>query len=717
MIEIGQRQTNPFPGMHQAPHSPPGEKLRCQPSFPALVKLTQAPTEDTVTLTTQSNSATDRPIPTTRTIPQALKTQIEQSAATVFGTEQAAEVSRKIFDIIRQIQEVRPPELLQEDFSRKPDWFKDEVVYMMYPERFGVKEDGKPNTFRDLIPQLTYLKNLGATTLYILPPFESPQIDAGFDISNYKKIRADLGGNEQFEEFLGEARKLGIKIKLDLVLNHVSDQHKWAQKALSGDPKKLNFFLVKDEAPEYELEDGGKVAVYREANGTLTKRAVIFPEISTGHYRKAQVQGRDKFFYHTFYPHQLDVNHQNPEVLYKFLKVMGRWANKGVDIFRLDAAPFYVKTPGTNGQGTPETHAVIQILSSALQAMSPRSVLWAEACESPINLRPFYGQEHSYEQDIPGHGKKSMTRTNKVQVAYHFPQMVALWSTLLSQTPKAFWKTIKNTPPLPDNAAWGSFHSVHDEKTLEVCQDVEIRNKVYEDLVRNGEPFREGQGVSGRLANFLEGNTDRIVQMNSVLFSLPGVPIVYFGDEIGETNNREYMLEAARKRESQASTSGAAVKTFLDSRDVHRAPISQSRLQEAASDTESKPGQIHQAVKRFIAIRKHEEALTRGNLTEVPSDQENTFSYLREYKNQRVLVVHNLAGDEKQTKLTLPSSISSSTLNESSLKDLLTGKTIPFTRTSDTNTITLTLPAYQSVWLKIDTADSEVISTQTSTTA
>jgi maltose alpha-D-glucosyltransferase / alpha-amylase len=706
MLEIGRplpRQDFPRAFSPKGPRSPLTERLHRNLSYPSFNSLHHAVSKDTVTFSNHGSAPSDA----TPEIPHKLKAQIEQSVTKVFGREQAPEISRKIFGIIRQMQAARPPELIREDISRKSDWYKDEVVYMMYPERFGVKENGQPNTFRDLIPQLSYLKELGATTLYILPPFESPQIDAGFDISNYKKIRQELGGNEQFEEFLAEARKLGIKIKLDLVLNHVSDQHKWAKQALNGDPKKLNYFLVKDRPPAFELEDGGKVAIYHEDDGTTTRRAVIFPEISTGHYRKVDVNGQEKFFYHTFYPHQLDVNHQNPEVLYKFLKVMGTWANRGVDIFRLDAAPFYVKTPGTNGQGTPETHAVIQILSSALQAISPRSVLWAEACESPINLRPFYGEDQSYEHSIPGQSLKQMNRTDKVQVAYHFPQMVALWSTMLSQSPRAFWQVMKDTPPLPESAAWGSFHSVHDEKTMEVCKDPVIRQQVYEALIKNGESFREGEGVSGRLANFMEGNTDRIKQMNAILFSLPGIPIIYYGDEIGETNNRTYMLEAARKRELQASASNASVKTFLDSRDVHRAPISQARLHEAANHADTQAGQIHQAIQRFITVRKQEEALTRGKLTEIPASQENTFSYLREYNGKRVLVVHNLSGEAQRPQLELPSHIPANAFNNHALPDLLTGALIPLSQTDSGNNIQFSLAPYQSVWLKIDSTEQE----------
>jgi maltose alpha-D-glucosyltransferase/alpha-amylase len=347
-------------------------------------------------------------------IPEALRKNIESAAAVLYGKQQAPEVTRKVIDIIQKARQNRPADLLKEDFERPADWYKNEHVYMLYPERFGT-ENNQPTTFKNLIPMLKYVKTLGASTVHILPFLKSPGIDAGFDVSDYKTVGEDLGGNQEFEEFLTAARKQGIKVKADLVLNHVSDQHDWFKAALNGDPEKLNYFIHKDREPIPEIKrtkHDGTWAKYKEADGTKTKRRVIFPDASSSHYRKALMtgkeNGKEKYFYHTFYPHQVDLNWNNPKVLYEAVDIMAHWANKGVDIFRLDALTFYAKPPNTTGENTPGTHAAVQILSSSLQAMSPRSVIWAEVCQKPTALRRYFGKDsQSVHGRNPRYGRQA----------------------------------------------------------------------------------------------------------------------------------------------------------------------------------------------------------------------------------------------------------------------------------------------------------------------
>lgn len=642
-------------------------------------------------------------------VPKQLQKRIEAAATVLYGKKQAEEVSKQINDIIVKARKNRPADLLKEDYERPTDWYKNEQAYMFYAERFGTK-DGKPNTFKNLIPMLDYMKNLGVSTIYLLPFLESPMIDAGFDVSDYKQVRKDLGGNEEFDEFLAEARKKGFRVKADLVLNHVSDKHKWFQAALKGDPDKLQYFLSKDEAPKGQLETSpkdGAWVTYQEKDGGKTKRRLIFPDISNTHYRQEKVNGKDKHFYYTFYPHQMDLNWSNPKVMYEALDVMGHWANKGIDIFRLDALPFFVKPPKTIGENTPGTHAAIQILSAALQAISPRSVLWAEACQAPSAIKPYFGEESKYALNIPGQGPKLMKRTDKVQIAYHFPEMTSLWATLLTKKPDEFWQTMKETPNLPDSSAWSKFLRVHDELSMEMLDKPELQKTMNEILSARGESFRAGQAVGGRLASFLDNDPKRIGLSYSMLYSLPGMPLMYYGDEIGEVNNRDFMHQAAAEREKQAAHSGAAAKSFIDARDIGRAPISQDRLFKAMNQPDSPEGKIYHHVKRLIEVRKQEPALTKGSLSKVPADQEHIFSYLREYENQRILLAHNLSGENSTVKLSLPKQIPVKSLPSDGVKDLQSERAIPLKQDTQGNEVELSLKPYESVWLKMPEANSK----------
>lgn len=344
--------------------------------------------------------------------------------------------------------------------------------------------------------------------------------DAGFDVKDPRNVRNDLGGMQEFQEFITAARNKGFKIKADLVLNHFSDQHEWFQKALIGDTDKLDYFVTRDEMPEftkYQDEKLGTVVEYKEPTGETSKRRLIFPEQTDSHYRKVTINNKDYYLYHTFYPFQLDINWENPEVLYYNLETIAYWANLGVDIFRMDAIPYLIKEKGTNAENQPKTHSIITILSDFLQATAPRSVIQAEACQMPNKILPYFGKERTYKEEILGE-EKEITRTSEVQIAYHFPYMPAIWASLITEDNKYFWQAHRQTPAIPDSASWAIFLRVHDELTLEMCNK-KIREIIYENLEPKGAEFRKGFGVSGRMANFLDNNPERIGMAFSILMS------------------------------------------------------------------------------------------------------------------------------------------------------------------------------------------------------
>ena len=286
-------------------------------------------------------------------IPKQLEQDFKSSIASVYGQDKVETLYSRILEIIKDSREKRDPKLLQDDKNRSSDWYKEEIVYMFYADEFGVKDKNSKNTFKGLISMLDYLKDLGVTTLYMLPFMDSPMGDAGFDVRDPKNVRKDLGGMKEFNEFVAEAKKRGFKIKADLILNHFSDQHKWFQEALKGDLNKLNYFVVLDKPPvfkKYRDEQRGYMVDYTEDDGSITSRRLIFPDICENHYRKVAIKGKDYYVYHTFYPFQLDINWKNSEVLYEILNTIAYWDNIGIDIFRMDAIPFFIKEKNTDGE-------------------------------------------------------------------------------------------------------------------------------------------------------------------------------------------------------------------------------------------------------------------------------------------------------------------------------------------------------------------------------
>jgi maltose alpha-D-glucosyltransferase/alpha-amylase len=572
------------------------------------------------------------------------ETDIKPALERVYGKDKVDEIFVRILEIIERARSERAVLLKIDDMTIDCAWYKDEIIYTFYADQFGVKDENTTNTFKDLIEMLPYLKDLGVTTLYILPFMDSPMGDAGFDIRDPQEVREDLGGIAEFDQFMEEAKKSGFKIQADLVLNHFSDQHEWFQAALNGDLSKLDYFIYRKEPPTYECSQNGTIIKYFEENGIpISERRKIFIDAcEETHYRKVSIKGQDFYLYHTFYPFQLDINWENPEVLYYVLeKIIAFWSNKGIDIFRLDAIPFLIKEKGTNAENRPKTHCIIKILSLFNQALGPRSIFHAEACEPPEEILKYFGKERTFNI----YGGKNLTRTDKVQVAYNFPLMPAIWASLITGNNEYFWNVYKETPAIPESVAWAQFLRVHDELTVEMA-DTDIREIIYDALISKGEEFKS-LGISGRMANFLDKNPAKIKLAFSMLLSLPGIPVIYYGDEIGAKNNMDYGKEAEKKRKEILDKIDSNLSCF-DSRDINRGPILKSDLYSSQEDSI-----IYKTVKNLIEVRKGTPVLRRGKLFRLESDKKEVFSYLIEDIDQSILVVNNLSGEKLEVTITL----------------------------------------------------------------
>lgn len=636
-------------------------------------------------------------------VPKKIENEIYNSIVQVYGENQAKTIFDKVMQIAKNEIENRPEELKREDLTRADDWYKDEIIYMFYVDQFGVVTPQKSNTFKDTSAMFDYLKDLGVTTLYLLPFADSPMSDAGFDVKNPKNIRADLGGKAQFNEFVKEAKKNGFKIKADLILNHVSDEHEWFQAFLRGDTSKANYFVVKDEMPEYTKyvdEKVGTIVEYKEKSGKISKRRLIFPEITDNHYRKVTLNGKDYYFYHTFYPFQLDVNWENPEVLYYWLDTINYWTNIGIDIFRFDAIPYLSKEEGTNAENQPKTHAILKLISNYIQMTAPRTVIQAEACQYPNDILPYFGKERKFKTTI-NNEEKVIKRTDEFQICYHFPYMPAIWASLVTGDKKYFIDAYKATPQIPSTTAWGVFLRVHDELTLEMI-DPQTREIIYNALAPKGAEFRKGLGVSGRLANFLDNNPDRIEMAFSILMSMPGIPIVYYGDEVGVRNNFENAKKSEKERIERHKASKFKLLSYFDSRDINRGAVPAKLFYGSSKNYYIFNSKVYKKVKNLIALRKSLPSMSKGDFTLVKTASPHNFAYIRSYKDEKILVINNLSSEKLVAEITIPMEIVlKSDGHIDHFKNLVNGDEVSVNVSLKNRTMHLRIAPYGVVWLKL----------------
>ena len=632
-----------------------------------------------------------------------IKKELKDSIALVYGKENVEEIYNNIIDYALKAKKARSKDLKEQDLNRADDWYKKEIIYMFYVDQFGVVKDNQNNTFKDTKKMFDYLSNLGVTTLYMLPFADSPMQDAGFDVKNPNNVRADLGGMIEFKDFIKEAKKRNFKIKADLVLNHFSDNHEWFKKLEKGDLEYLDYFVWRKTMPKYNKyqdEKLGTVIEYTEDDGTISKRRLIFPENTDTHYRKVTINNEDYYLYHTFYPFQLDINWQNPKVLYYVLETITNWANLGVDIFRMDAIPYLSKDVGTNGENQPKTHAIINIISNYIQLSAPSSVIQVEACQNPKDILEYFGKNRSVDVEI-NETKKPLKRTSEAQIAYHFPYMPAIWASLITEDKKYFIDAYKNTPEIPKSAVWGLFLRVHDELTLEMVEP-EVRELIYNKLVNKGASFRKGFGVSGRLSNFLDKNPTRIEEAFSILFTLPGVPIIYYGDEAGVSNNFENAKKSAQLREKEQKNKKFKLISYFDSRDINRGNVPMKLFYGSSKGYYEFNSKVYKKVKNLINLRKQFPCLTDGSFEILKTENNSNFSYIRRTKNSQILVIHNLSDKKLTANITLPTDIIFKKKGHiTSLKNLINNDNIKVDISLQNRTMHLRLSPYQTLWLEL----------------
>jgi maltose alpha-D-glucosyltransferase / alpha-amylase len=497
-------------------------------------------------------------------------------------------------------------------------WYKDAIVYQLHVKAFADSNNDGIGDFAGLTEKLPYLQELGVTTLWLLPFYPSPGRDDGYDIADYGDINPDFGTMKDFRRFIQEAKKRGLRVITELVINHTSDQHDWFKRARRSDPKSSarNWYVWSDTDQKY-----------------LGTR-IIFTDTEKSNWTWDPEAGQ--FYWHRFFSHQPDLNFDNPRVVSALVQVMKRWLDTGVDGFRLDAIPYLCERDGTNNENLPETHAIIKKLRHELDSYAKGKVLLAEANQWPEDVQEYFG------------------RGDECHMAYHFPLMPRIYMAIAQEDRFPITDILRQTPDIPGNCQWALFLRNHDELTLEMVTDVE-RDYLWSTYA-NDPRARINVGIRRRLAPLMDNDRRKIELMNSLLLSFPGTPIIYYGDEIGmgdniylgDRNGVRTPMQWSPDRNggfSRADPARLYAPTIMD-------PVYgyESVNVEAQSRSLSS---LLSATKRLIAVRKSSLAFGRGTMTFIRPENRSVLAYVRQTQDEVILCVANLSRSAQATELDL----------------------------------------------------------------
>ncbi|MEI9986207.1 MAG: maltose alpha-D-glucosyltransferase [Aliidongia sp.] len=385
------------------------------------------------------------------------------------------------------------------DILVEKDWYKDAVIYELHIKAFFDGNDDGIGDFLGLTRKLDYLQELGVTAVWLLPFYPSPLRDDGYDIGEYKSVNPTYGTLSDFRAFVKEAHRRGIRVITELVINHTSDQHAWFQRARQAKPgsSHRDFYVWSDSDQRYA--------------GTR----VIFCDTEVSNWSWDPVA--KAYYWHRFYGHQPDLNFDNPAVVRAVINVMRFWLDLGVDGLRLDAVPYLCERDGTNNENLPETHAILRTLRAAIEADYPDKMLLAEANQWPEDVLPYFGQG------------------DECHMAFHFPLMPRIYMAVAQEDRHPITDIMRQTPDIPETCQWAIFLRNHDELTLEMVTDRE-RDYLW-DFYASDRRMRINLGIRRRLAPLMQNDRRRIDLLNSILLSMPGTPVLYYGDEIGMGDN------------------------------------------------------------------------------------------------------------------------------------------------------------------------------------
>lgn len=500
------------------------------------------------------------------------------------------------------------------------DWYKDAIIYQLHIKAFQDSNNDGIGDFPGLIERLDYVAELGITAIWLLPFYPSPLRDDGYDIAEYTSINPSYGYMEDFERLIDEAHKRGLRVITELVINHTSDQHPWFQRARKALPGSI-------ERDFY---------VWSDTDDKWPETRIIFLDSENSNWSWDEEAGA--YYWHRFYAHQPDLNFDNPVVLEEVLKVMRFWFDLGVDGLRLDAIPYLVERDGTNNENLPETHDILKKIRADLDARYHGKMLLAEANQWPEDTRPYFGDG------------------DECHMGFHFPLMPRMYMALAQEDRHPITDIIRQTPGLPDGCQWAIFLRNHDELTLEMVTDEE-RDYMWS-FYASDRRARINLGIRRRLAPLLENDRRKVELLNGLLFSMPGTPIVYYGDEIGMGDNYYLGDRDGVRTPMQWSADRNAGFSRANPQQLYL-PIIQDPVYgfmslnvEAQASTNSS---LLNWMKRMIRIRKRQQAFGRGQLDFLYPLNRKILAFTRAYDEELLLCVFNVSRHAQAVELDLAS--------------------------------------------------------------
>jgi maltose alpha-D-glucosyltransferase / alpha-amylase len=536
-------------------------------------------------------------------------------------------------------------------------WYKNAIFYEVPVCAFHDANGDGIGDLHGLTRKLYYLKELGVDCIWITPIYPSPLRDDGYDISDYYNIHPDYGTLDDFIYLVNEIHRWGLHLIIDLVVNHTSDQHPWFQAARRDRNSPYRDYYVWSDTDQK----------YKDAR-------IIFLDTEKSNWSWDELAGQ--YFWHRFYSHQPDLNYDNPAVRQEMLNIMKFWLDLGVDGFRVDAVPYLFEREGTSCENLPQTHAYLKEIRRYVDEYYPGCIMLCEANQWPQDVRAYFGSVDE------GEG-------NEFHMAFHFPLMPRIFMALKKGDGSPIRWVFDHTPPIPPNTQWCTFLRNHDELTLEMVTEQE-RQWMWQEYAP--EPrMRLNLGIRRRLAPLLENNQPLIELAYSLLFSLPGTPSIYYGDEIGMGDDIWLPDRNGVRTPMQWDTSfsaGFSLSSRLYSQVIDGTPYGYRIVNVASQRTN--PESLWHKISRMIQLRKGHSVLGDGDLAWINTRSDSILAFYRKSGNERLLLIHNLIPESNEIVLYIKK-------DDSLLKDLLSELTYPI----KDNQLQLNIMPYQSIWIKL----------------
>ncbi len=492
--------------------------------------------------------------------------------------------------------------------ANDPLWYKDAIIYQLHVRSFSDANGDGIGDFQGLLQRLDYIEALGVTCLWLLPFFASPLRDDGYDVADYRQIHPDYGTLDDFQTFLGAAHARGMRVIIELALNHTSDRHAWFQRAR--------------QAPAGSSERD--YYVWSETDQKYSQTRIIFLDTEPSNW--AWDPEARAYYWHRFFSHQPDLNYDNPAVVQEILGVIDFWFSMGVDGLRLDAVPYLVEREGTSCENLPETHAVIKTLRAHIDTHYANRMLLAEANQWPTDVRQYFGDG------------------DECHMAYHFPLMPRLFMAIHQEDRYPITDVLAKTPAIPETCQWALFLRNHDELTLEMVTEEE-RDYMY--LAFTADPeARLNLGIRRRLAPLLGNDRRRIELLTALLFSLPGTPIIYYGDEIGMGDNIQlgdrHGVRTPMQWNADRNAGFSAAKLEQLYSPVVVDPVYSYQAVNVAAQQDDSASLLHW-MRNMVGLRKMFHVFGRGTIAFLHPDNRKVVAHVRQHEQDLILCVSNLS--------------------------------------------------------------------------